>query len=368
MSLIVYKGALVMSKRLMIITRVAAHFRRGLYEELAKLFDLKIVSGSVRTNEGIKEIFEIIGGDHVKVKYIYLPFGFFISFESIFLVWRNPVEKILLTPTSRDLGLPFILLIAYFRKIPVYGYAMGNMPGKSALRTYIDKQPLKILFYFLKKILCYSTVAEKYYSSLTSKPCITVYNSNLTLTDLQKITSLKHKPENNMTIKGQVCFLGRLVPGKNIQQLCRLIMELGDEYTLEVIGDGPLLPVLKQEFGGQSQINFRGFLERESAWKVLVKSEIFVLPGLGGLAIQEAIACDCFVICSEGDGTEKDLITNNVNGSFFEVNNFNDLKEKLILTKGRNLKSSKIRSFNKATLERHNVEALALRFLKELDT
>ena len=37
-------------------------------------------------------------------------------------------------------------------------------------------------------------------------------------------------------------------------------------------------------------------------------SNIFVLPGTGGLAINEAMAYGLPVICSEADGTEKDLV------------------------------------------------------------
>jgi glycosyltransferase involved in cell wall biosynthesis len=41
---------------------------------------------------------------------------------------------------------------------------------------------------------------------------------------------------------------------------------------------------------------------------------VFVLPGLGGLAINDAMICRRAVICSSADGSEKDLIEDGVTG------------------------------------------------------
>ncbi|WAC03890.1 glycosyltransferase family 4 protein [Lacinutrix neustonica] len=48
------------------------------------------------------------------------------------------------------------------------------------------------------------------------------------------------------------------------------------------------------------------------------KSNLFVLPGLGGLAISESMAYGLPVIASTADGTEKDLIVNNITGILIE--------------------------------------------------
>ena len=356
-----------MSSRILVITRVAAHFRSGLYCELSKLCSLTIFAGRARSHEGIKEMSKVESVEVRHTAYYYLPFGLFISPHSIRSVWSGHFDKVIVTPTPRDLGLFAILLIAYFRGIPVYGFAMGNMPGKSPIRTFVDKLAVRIVLSSLTKVLCYSTLACQYYSSLTSRPCITVYNSNLGIADIDQILDLKVKYCNSVKEEGRLCFIGRLVPGKNIEQLCTVFSELEGDSVLEIIGDGPLLIGLKHKFSCDSRIIFRGFLEREEAWKILVSADAFILPGLGGLAIQEAIACDCFVICAEGDGTELDLITNNVNGVFFEPNNFEDLQDKLINYKtGRLGSSHKKKRLNQQLLKRHNVQALSQRIFLEL--
>ena len=41
-----------------------------------------------------------------------------------------------------------------------------------------------------------------------------------------------------------------------------------------------------------------------------------MLPGYGGLALNEAMAAGLAIICSRGDGTEKHLIAPDINGLF----------------------------------------------------
>jgi glycosyltransferase involved in cell wall biosynthesis len=54
-------------------------------------------------------------------------------------------------------------------------------------------------------------------------------------------------------------------------------------------------------------------------------SDLFVLPGEGGLAINEAMAYSLPVICSKADGTEKDLVIEGKTGYFFKNGNTEDL-------------------------------------------
>ena len=44
--------------------------------------------------------------------------------------------------------------------------------------------------------------------------------------------------------------------------------------------------------------------------------DVFVMPGLGGLALQQAMMCAKPVVCSVADGTELDLVKDGRNGFF----------------------------------------------------
>jgi len=57
-------------------------------------------------------------------------------------------------------------------------------------------------------------------------------------------------------------------------------------------------------------------------------SSVYVLAGMGGLSINDAMAYGLPVICSVCDGTERDLVTHHGNGLFFRENNVVDLSVK----------------------------------------
>ena len=61
------------------------------------------------------------------------------------------------------------------------------------------------------------------------------------------------------------------------------------------------------------------------------ESTVYVLAGMGGLSINDAMCFSLFVICLVCDGTEKDLVADGVNGYFFKEGDANDLVDKISL-------------------------------------
>ena len=61
------------------------------------------------------------------------------------------------------------------------------------------------------------------------------------------------------------------------------------------------------------------------------ESTVYVLAGMGGLSINDAMCFSLPVICSVCDGTEKDLVADGVNGYFFKEGDANDLADKISL-------------------------------------
>jgi glycosyltransferase involved in cell wall biosynthesis len=59
------------------------------------------------------------------------------------------------------------------------------------------------------------------------------------------------------------------------------------------------------------------------------ESSVYVLAGMGGLSINDAMCYQLPVICSVCDGTEKDLVQDNVNGCFFKEGDAADLQRKI---------------------------------------
>ncbi|GIW50667.1 MAG: hypothetical protein KatS3mg081_0022 [Gemmatimonadales bacterium] len=84
---------------------------------------------------------------------------------------------------------------------------------------------------------------------------------------------------------------------------------------LLIVGDGPERPKL-EALAKQllPRTRFLGHLERQELALCFAGADLFVLPGTGGLAVQEAMTYGKPVIVGPGDGTEADLVKEGKNG------------------------------------------------------
>jgi glycosyltransferase involved in cell wall biosynthesis len=106
-----------------------------------------------------------------------------------------------------------------------------------------------------------------------------------------------------------VCFAGRLVEKKNVRGLARAFGRVAvsrPELRLVVVGDGrqrrDVMRIVK-ELGVERRVDFRGWLPRDKALRVIGASDAFVLPaqeaeGLS-IALLEAMAMAVPVIATE---------------------------------------------------------------------
>lgn len=147
------------------------------------------------------------------------------------------------------------------------------------------------------------------------------------------------KTTNNKAKNGiKIIHVGRLVPWKKTDLLIRAVSVLVKEIpdiSLMIVGDGPQkeeLENLTKKLGVESNVQFVGAVYKPlELGKYLMDADIYVLAGMGGLSINEAMAFGKPVICSMCDGTEKDLVTDAVNGYFFRPNDVYDLADKIRL-------------------------------------
>ncbi len=108
-----------------------------------------------------------------------------------------------------------------------------------------------------------------------------------------------------------VLFVGRLQRRKRIDNLLLACAALPPELQPElwVIGGGPAMAefqALAQQV--YPQAHFPGAIRGAELETYFSIADLFVLPGTGGLAVQEAMAHGLPVIVAEGDGTQDDLV------------------------------------------------------------
>ncbi len=158
--------------------------------------------------------------------------------------------------------------------------------------------------------------------------------------DTDYIFDIKSKIEKEASILPEnpfrIIHVGRLVKWKNVEMLINAVGQLSAKYSnieLIVIGTGPEENRLKELVlinSWQKHVKFiGGVYEMTILGKYFKASSAYVLAGMGGLSINEAMAFGLPVICSVADGTEKKLVKEGVNGYYFENNNQNNLKEKI---------------------------------------
>jgi glycosyltransferase involved in cell wall biosynthesis len=113
-----------------------------------------------------------------------------------------------------------------------------------------------------------------------------------------------------------VICVGRLIAEKRLDILIEACRAIGEDCDLVIVGDGPERKALEclasERF---TRTRFLGHLEGDDLSIAFAASDLFVLPGTGGLAIYEAMAHGKPVIVGQGDGTEVDLVHDGKNGA-----------------------------------------------------
>jgi glycosyltransferase involved in cell wall biosynthesis len=134
----------------------------------------------------------------------------------------------------------------------------------------------------------------------------------------------------------RILHVGRLIPTKRIDMLIESFSRLKREFTdaeLLIIGYGPqesFLKDLAKKLNLEDSIKFiGGVYDPAVLGKYLLSSTMYVLAGMGGISINDAMIFGKPVICSVCDGTEKKLVRDGYNGLYFRDGDLDDLTAKI---------------------------------------
>jgi glycosyltransferase involved in cell wall biosynthesis len=109
----------------------------------------------------------------------------------------------------------------------------------------------------------------------------------------------------------QVLFVGRLQARKRLDHLLQACAMLPEQLQpdLIIVGDGPARELYEQQARRlYPRAHFAGAQYGERLNAYFQAADLFVLPGTGGLAVQQAMAHGLAVIVAQGDGTQDDLV------------------------------------------------------------
>lgn len=173
--------------------------------------------------------------------------------------------------------------------------------------------------------VCYSTAAAEFFQSYGVPESDTHIAYNSTDTELMD----RVRAESDEELVDEICerygadhrhllsFVGTHTPEKNVDVLvdahARLLAQDYDT-TLVVAGSGPETDALQEYAEGVPHIHFTGRIPEEELAELLLATDVFTMPGHGGLAVQQAMTMDNPVITTPLDGTERDLVEDGQNG------------------------------------------------------
>lgn len=211
--------------------------------------------------------------------------------------------------------------------IPYIVWGPGSIPNKQPSKIRWFMEPLINFFRKgSKSFLCYSSYARDYYFTRYKKDCHIIYNSTTLPHSESEISIIKSsiRKKYHKLSRLNIVFIGKLIPQKRVDILLTAISKIDTDIpvSVNIIGDGNMkddLLRLSSDLNIRTKINFSGaILDRSKKADIFMNSHLGILPGLGGLAIQEMMWYGVPVITSYADGTEQDLIINGVSGFFIE--------------------------------------------------
>lgn len=250
---------------------------------------------------------------------------------------------------------------------PVIGWGLGAPPLKSPLNILRRWNRLKFLR-SLDAVIAYSAQGAGEYRDL-GLPHERVYVAPNAAAPRPVDAPPERLPE--FAEHPTLLFVGRLQRRKRVDNLLRACAALPAEITprLLIVGEGPAraeVEALAKDVFPQAE--FPGGVHGNDLVEYYARADLFVLPGTGGLAIQEAMSHSLPVIVAEGDGTQNDLVRGE-NGWLVPSDDLTALTDTIAtaLSDPVQLRQMGKESF-RITLEEVNIETMVSVFLHVLHT
>lgn len=274
---------------------------------------------------------------------------------------------------------PYGEIKEYFRKNPMYDESMHLMSRGAAfyIRQWLTAQVRKYCYARVSGTLNYSTAAYDILPSYGVKreQIHVTYNSTDTEALLREKESVLVADPLLPKSERRLLHIGRLVKWKRVDLLIDAFARLTKSYPdaeLLIVGDGPELTNLKQQAANlhlQDSVRFTGAVyDPKALGAYMNESTVYVLAGMGGLSINDAMTYGLPVLCSVCDSTERDLVTDGLNGSFFREGDVDSLTEKMEQLLASPVRCKEMgKESERIIREKINLETVSERYLKAFE-
>lgn len=210
---------------------------------------------------------------------------------------------------------------------------------------FIKRLTRGVLLRFLHAVVLTNEETVRWYKQRWGELCRWIYfpiiqSEDIFRSMLQEALplSVSYREKYRLAGKKVIFYVGRLTEVKNISLLLRVFQQVKaaeKDTALLIVGNGALWDKLhekSQQLGIEDSVVFAGKQEGLDLMAHYNLGDLFVLPSRYepfGTVVNEALLAGCYVFCSNKAGSAC-LIQEKVNGEVFDVEDENELLNKLL--------------------------------------
>lgn len=374
--------------KIVLITPILQHYRLTFYEKLSKAeddFDLHVFYGAKKRDDG-RPSYE--GETAFKsypfreYKYRILPFDVVYNWGMFTEIKRIDPDVVIVQGIAGDLSNRRILSWAKRRKKKIIIWACAWEPGRASGMLLNFKNSLVSSFFRKANyFLTYSTHASKYVADMNIDESVieTCYNG-IEIDEMVKDSDTIHRKAKEIRSQYEMdktvtfLYVGGLIKEKRVPFLVDAYEELRKRYKntkLLIIGDGPVRKELEEQLAtyNDDSIYYLGRII-DGVDPYFAACDCFVLPGIGGLALNQAMFWGKTCIVSAADGTEDDLVIEGFSGYRFTDGDMSSLigaMERRVIEDKDKLAIMETNSRN-IIIEKSNVNNMVSHFVNGIKT
>jgi glycosyltransferase involved in cell wall biosynthesis len=292
--------------------RVLAAYRVPFFEHLAQACEggLSVCAGQPRPEEAIAVASQLQSAKTVPLRNIHILKGrFYLCYQGGLLDWLKnwSPDALIVEANPRYLSTPAAVRWMKDRQRPVIGWGLGAPPLVGPLADLRKTRRISFLRHF-DALITYSRQGAEEYSALGFQVSKIFVAPNAAVP--RPSQPLPARPAG-FAGKPNALFIGRLQARKRVDLLLQACAALPASLQpgLVIVGDGPerkALETLARTVYPSAV--FAGARHGSELEPYFSAADLFVLPGTGGLAVQEAMSHGLPIIMGEGDGTNNDLV------------------------------------------------------------